>query len=81
MVPPHGFAPRFSAYRADALLLSYGGCESGWRVSRQTVGEAFRLLSVGAGRDARARTWSETGQPLGIKRVAEAGFEPAVRGV
>ena len=25
MVPPRGFAPRSSAYRADALLLSYGG--------------------------------------------------------
>jgi hypothetical protein len=42
LVPPRGIAPRSSAYRADALLLSYGG--------------------------------------LG-KRVAEAGFEPAIRGV
>ena len=25
VVPPRGFAPRSSAYRADALLLSYGG--------------------------------------------------------
>jgi len=27
MVPPRGIAPRSSAYRADALLLSYGGFE------------------------------------------------------
>lgn len=25
MVPPRGIAPRSSGYRADALLLSYGG--------------------------------------------------------
>src|SRR5690349_1129952 len=34
MVPPRGIAPRSSAYRADALLLSYGGLGKNGRAPR-----------------------------------------------
>jgi hypothetical protein len=55
------------------------GPEGGWRVSRQTVAEASRLLPVRAGRDARTRDWSETLQllfhPSWRAAVQEKGME------
>lgn len=43
MVPPRGFAPRSSAYRADALLLSYGGFRKVGCGGRIRTGGARRM--------------------------------------
>lgn len=48
VVPPHGFAPRSSAYRAGALLLSYRGNEEKWSpetVMLRCLPDVSRLLS------------------------------------
>lgn len=47
VVPPHGIAPRSSAYRAGALLLSYRGNEK-WSpetVTLRCLPDVSRLLS------------------------------------
>lgn len=70
VVPPRGIAPRSSAYRAGALLLSYGGLGK-W--SRAPVLPRVPPRSKRGGfADSLAREF---------KMVAEAGFEPAIRGV
>lgn len=62
VVPPHGFAPRSSAYKADALTLSYGGGRgvAGASRARLLVRRPASRLSdlVKLGRDARATDWS-----------------------
>ena len=63
-------------YTAEHKDLWNSCFHGGWRVSRQTVAEASRLLQSDSGRDAQTTDWSETLQPLSspfLRRRAKIG--------